>query len=79
MSLSPREFDLLDYFIRHPDQVLSRAALHQAVWQVPYDGRSNVVDVYVQYLRRKTEGDGGRRLIHTVRGEGYRFVSVAAG
>ena len=69
VALSPRESDLLDAFLRHPGQVLSRRQLGEQVWSYEYDGASNVVDVYVRYLREKVGGDR----IQTVRGIGYRW------
>ena len=75
VQLSPREFSLLEYMMRHPNQVLTRTQIAQHIWNFDYYGASNVVDVYVGYLRRKIAGGDGRPLIHTVRGVGYR-VSV---
>lgn len=69
-DLSAREFTMLETFMRHPGQVLSREQLLSRVWDLDFDPGSNVVDVYVGYLRRKT-GPGS---IETVRGMGYRFV-----
>ena len=69
--LTVREFDLLDCFMRHPRQVLSRGQLIQQVWGEDYFGDENVVDVYVRYLRKKLEATGSERLIHTVRGVGF--------
>ena len=71
IELSPREFALLSYFLRHPETALSRTRLFESVWASRYDGISNVVDVYVNYLRRKLEERGEPRLIHTLRGHGY--------
>ncbi len=71
IELSPREFALLEYFLRNKGAVLSRTRIYQHVWGFAYDGRSNVVDVYVNYLRRKLEVDGEPRMIQTVRGQGY--------
>ncbi|HLU49379.1 MAG TPA: response regulator transcription factor [Planctomycetota bacterium] len=71
IDLSPREFALLEYFLRHPEHVLSRTRIFEHVWQGRYDGLSNVVDVYVNYLRRKLESAGEERVIATVRGHGY--------
>jgi DNA-binding response OmpR family regulator len=71
IELSPREFSLLEYFLRNTDAVLSRTRISQHVWGYPYDGVSNVIDVYVNYLRNKVEAAGGPRMIHTVRGQGY--------
>jgi len=71
LMLTVREFDLLDCFMRHPRQVLSRGQLIQQVWGEDYFGDENVVDVYVRYLRKKLEATGSERLIHTVRGVGF--------
>jgi DNA-binding response OmpR family regulator len=68
-DLSAREFALAEMFLRHPGQVLSREQLLSHVWGYEYDPGSNVVDVYVGYLRKKL----GARLITTVRGMGYRL------
>ncbi len=70
-TLSPKEFDLLSYFLRFPRQVLTRERLLQDVWGYDFSGDGNVLEVYVGYLRTKTEVDGEPRLIHTVRGVGY--------
>jgi len=69
VDLTVREFVLLEEFVRHPNQILTRERLLGGVWKLQFDPRSNLVDVYVRYLRRKL-GDG---LIETVRGEGYRL------
>ncbi|GAC1404314.1 MAG: response regulator transcription factor [Chloroflexota bacterium] len=71
LSLSPKEFDLLSYLLRHPRQVLSRSLILQEVWGYDFGGEDNVLDVYVGYLRAKTEAGGETRLIQTVRGVGY--------
>jgi len=71
LDLTALEFDLLAYFLAHPRQVLSRAQLLDAVWQLPVATASNVVDVYVGYLRTKLEAGDEPRLLHTVRGVGY--------
>jgi two-component system, OmpR family, response regulator len=71
LSLSPKEHALLEYFMRHPGEVLSRTRILEHVWDFNYDGRSNVVDVYVNYLRRKIDVPFGTQLIRTVRGAGY--------
>jgi two-component system response regulator MprA len=70
-DLTPREFDLLHYLLLHPRQVLHRERILQAVWGYDFDGNGNVLEVYVGYLRAKTEAQGEARLIHTVRGVGY--------
>ena len=70
VTLTAREFTMLEMFLRHPDQVLSREQLLSHVWGYDYDPGSNVVDVYVAYLRRKL----GKHRFETVRGMGYRMV-----
>ena len=71
IALSTTEFELLQYFLRHPRRVLSREAILHAVWGNDFDHPTNVVDVYVGYLRTKLEGAGASRLLQTVRGAGY--------
>ena len=73
IELSSREFALLEYFMRHPGQALSRQQILSAIWDYAFDPGSNVVDVYVRYLRRKIDRPGESSLIETVRGVGYRF------
>ena len=71
ISLTALEFRLLEHFLRNPRLVLSRGQIREAVWGLDVETTSNMVDVYVRYLRRKLEEDGGSRLIHTIRGAGY--------
>jgi DNA-binding response OmpR family regulator len=71
IELTAREHALLEYFLRNPGRVLTRALLAEHVWGLDFDPESNVVDVYVGYLRRKIDGPGDARLLHTVRGAGY--------
>ena len=71
VELTAREHTLLEYFLRNAGRVLTRPMLAQHVWGLDFDPESNVVDVYVGYLRRRIEGSGERRLLHTVRGVGY--------
>ncbi len=71
LELSPTERNLLTYFLRHPRQALSRAQILEAVWSYDFGGEDNVLEVYIGYLRRKTEQGGEARLIQTVRGYGY--------
>ena len=73
--LSPKEYALLEFFLRHPDEVLTRTRILEHVWDVNYDGGSNVVDVYVGYLRRKLDAPFGSNLLRTVRGAGYVFTA----
>lgn len=71
LGVTMREFDLLAAFARHPNQVLSRNQLLEQVWGYTWDVDSNVVDVFVGYLRRKLEAAGEPRILHTVRGLGF--------
>lgn len=71
ISLSPKEFDLLHYFLQHPREVLTRSRILEAVWGWDFEGEDNVLEVYIRYLRRKIEPEEQPRLIHTVRGVGY--------
>jgi two-component system response regulator MprA len=71
IQLTAKEFDLLELFLRHPNQVLTRDVIYDRIWAYDFAGESNIIDVYVRYLRAKTEEAGGSRLIHTVRGVGY--------
>ena len=77
VSLSAREFALLAYLMRHPGQVLSRQQILDGVWGYTFDPRSNLVDVYIAYLRRKLSSNGAAP-IETVRGMGYRLVRERA-
>jgi two-component system OmpR family response regulator len=77
LRLSPKEFSLLELFLRHPGDVLTRSRILEAVWDFAYDGASNVVDQYVNYLRRKVDAPFGRHDIETVRGAGYRLRHAA--
>ena len=71
IELTTREFELLAYFMRHPREVLAQDQILDRVWDGQYDAESNVLHVYVGYLRNKLEAGGQPRLIHTVRGVGY--------
>ncbi len=71
ITLTTREYALLEYFLRNVGRVLSRPMIAQHVWGLDFDPESNIIDVYVGYVRRKIDGDGERRLLHTVRGAGY--------
>jgi two-component system OmpR family response regulator len=73
IPLSAKEFALLETFMRRPGQVLSRYQLLEHCWDYAYENRSNVVDVYVRYLREKIDRPFGRNSIETVRGAGYRL------
>lgn len=71
IELTPREFELLEFLMRHPGQALSREAILSGVWDYDFLGGSNVIDVYVRYLRHKLKAHGVPSLIQTVRGVGY--------
>jgi two-component system OmpR family response regulator len=75
IELSPKEFGLLELFMRHAGEVLTRTMILEHVWDFAYDGTSNVVDVYVRYLREKIDRPFGCTSIETVRGVGYRLQS----
>ncbi|MEZ4620543.1 MAG: response regulator transcription factor [Caldilineaceae bacterium] len=70
-DLTPTEYDLLSYLLQHPRQVLSRERILETVWGYDFDGDDNVLEVYIGYLRKKTEAAGEPRLIQTIRGVGY--------
>jgi len=73
IDLSPTEYELLALFLRRPRQVLTREIILDRVWGMDFEGSSNVMEVYIGYLRTKLEAEGESRLIHTVRGVGYVF------
>jgi two-component system OmpR family response regulator len=73
IDVSPKEFALLELFMRHPGEVISRTQILEHVWDFAYDGTSNVVDVYVRYLREKVDRPFDRSSLETVRGVGYRL------
>jgi two-component system, OmpR family, copper resistance phosphate regulon response regulator CusR len=71
IDLTAREFALLDYFMRNPSRVLTRTMISEHVWDYDFDSGTNVIDVYVNYLRKKIDSGSDQKLIHTVRGVGY--------
>ncbi|NCC32071.1 MAG: response regulator transcription factor [Chloroflexia bacterium] len=71
VELTTKEYDLLELFLRHPNQVLTREIIFDRVWGYDFGGESNIIEVYVRYLRQKLEAEGEPRLIQTVRGAGY--------
>ncbi len=71
IELTAKEYELLELFLRHPRQVLTREVVYDRVWGYDFGGESNIIEVYVRYLRQKTEAGGEPRLIHTVRAVGY--------
>ncbi len=75
ITLTAREYALLEYFLRNIGRVLTRPMIAQHVWGLDFDPESNIVDVYVGYLRRKIDGEGDRRLLHTLRGAGYKLAA----
>ncbi len=75
VDLSPKEFAVLEYFLHHVDELVTRADLTQHVWDESFDPQSNVIDVTVHRLRRKIDGERARRLVHTLKGVGYVLKS----
>jgi DNA-binding response OmpR family regulator len=73
IDLTPREFSILDYMLQHVGRPVSRAMLFEQVWKMPHQPSTNIVDVYMKYVRDKVDGPGERKLTHTVRGIGYEF------
>jgi len=71
IELTAKEYELLELFLRHPRQVLTRELIFDRVWEYDFGGESNIIEVYVRYLRQKIEVNGTSRLLHTVRGVGY--------
>lgn len=79
LDLSPREFRLLEYFLLHPEQLVTRTMLLQKVWNMSFDPETNVVEAHMSNLRRKLEDRGQPRLIQTVRGAGYMLRGRESG
>ena len=79
ITVTAREYAVLEYLIRNRNQVVSKAQILRAVWDSAYDGDDNIVEVYIGYLRRKIDAPFSTRSIETVRGQGYRLVDAAAG
>ena len=79
IELTSREYSLLQYFLQHPNQVLTRTMIVEQVWGYDFDNFSNVVDVYVNYLRNKVDRGFEPKLIHTVRGVGYVLKATRPG
>ncbi|GFE62686.1 response regulator transcription factor [Geobacter sp. AOG2] len=71
IELTSKEYGLLEYLMRNPNTVLSRAMIAEHVWDYAFDSFTNIIDVYVNYLRKKIDKDYPAKLIHTVRGQGY--------
>jgi two-component system, OmpR family, copper resistance phosphate regulon response regulator CusR len=79
IDLSPKEFALLEFLMRHQGQAVTRSAIVEQVWKLNFDTMTNVVDVYINYLRRKVDTGYDRVLIRTVRGVGYQIGGTAGG
>jgi DNA-binding response OmpR family regulator len=79
VALTPRQFALLEFFMRRPDEVLSKAAILEHVWDFAFDGHPNIVEVYVRQLRQRIDEPFGRSSLQTVRLVGYRLVDDARG
>jgi len=73
IDLTTKEYAILEFFIRHPNMVVTRTMLEEHVWSYEFDSMSNLIDVYIRRLRRKIDGEGEDSLIQTVRGAGYRL------
>jgi heavy metal response regulator len=71
IDLTPREFALLDYFMRNPGRVLTRTMIAEHVWDYSFDTSTNVIDVYINYVRKKVDAGREPKLLHTIRGVGY--------
>ena len=71
IDLTSKEYGLLEYMMRNPNTVLSRAMIAEHVWDYAFDSFTNIIDVYINYLRRKVDKEHATKLIHTVRGQGY--------
>jgi two-component system response regulator MprA len=71
IALTQKEYALLEYLLRHAGRAVTREQISEQVWKQPFDPSTNIVDVYINYLRRKLESTGGPQLVHTVRGVGY--------
>jgi DNA-binding response OmpR family regulator len=76
IDLTTKEYSILEYFMSHPNMVITRTMLEENAWDYEYDSMSNIIDVYIRRLRRKIDGDGEDSLIQTVRGAGYRLKTV---
>lgn len=76
IDLTAKEYGLLEYLVRNPNTVLSRAMIAEHVWDYAFDSFTNIIDVYVNYLRKKVDKDYPTKLIHTVRGQGYILREV---
>jgi DNA-binding response OmpR family regulator len=73
IGLTGKEYGILEYFMRNPNQVVTRTMLAERVWDYKFDRFTNIIDVYINYLRKKIDSGADNKLIHTVRGVGYIF------
>jgi DNA-binding response OmpR family regulator len=71
IELTAKEYELLELFMRHPNQVLTRDQIYNRIWGYDFGGESNIIEVYIRYLRSKLEEGNEARLLHTIRGVGY--------
>jgi two-component system copper resistance phosphate regulon response regulator CusR len=78
IGLTQKEFSLLEYLIRNAGRPVTRAQILEHVWNLPFDTSTNIVDVYVNYVRKKVDAQGGHKLIHTIRGVGYQLQTDGA-
>ena len=78
VTLTNKEYALLEYLMRHPNQVLTRTMISEHVWNFDFDTGTNVIDVHIRYLRRKVDDPHELKLIQTVRGAGYRISAEPA-
>jgi len=78
IELTPKEFSLLEYLMRNTGQRISRAQIIERVWNLSFDTMTNVVDVYINYLRKKIDAQSSVKLIHTIRGVGYQLQAIDA-
>lgn len=78
IELTTKEYAILEYLMRHPNQVLTRTMIAEHVWNYDFDNASNVIDVHIRNLRRKIDDPDSAKLIQTVRGAGYRIVAAKA-
>src|SRR5687768_3552190 len=79
IALTQKEYSLLEYLVRHAGHPVSREQISEQVWKQEFDPSTNIVDVYINYLRKKLETDGGTPLVHTVRGVGYVLREAPGG
>ncbi|MFH1382337.1 MAG: two-component system response regulator RppA [Chloroflexota bacterium] len=76
IELTTKEYSILEYFMRHPNMVITRTMIEENAWDYEFDSMSNIIDVYIRRLRRKIDDEGGDSLLQTIRGAGYRLRNV---